>query len=212
MRTAAGAQRAARQGRARGQEPQGGGSWCTPRAPAQLGGVTLPPCTLPLGTPVPFAEGRVSVRGAFRHATLLLTGATGFVGSVVLEHLLRVQPDVERVFVIIRAKRGVPGALLCPHHGACNGPSAGHPCSHVHLSERTTAGQLPVARLHGSTPLCQCSEGRPAANEGDGAGAPCVRWKGSTQVLAGRCSCVHMQMPLRCLHVHMQVMRGWMRC
>ncbi len=88
----------------------------TPRAPAQLNGVTVPLCTLPLGTPALF-DGRLSVRGAFRGATLLLTGATGFVGSVVLEQLLRVQPDVARVFVITRAKRGVPGALRRPNHG-----------------------------------------------------------------------------------------------
>ena len=73
--------------------------------------MTLPPCTLPAGAPAAFVGGRVSVKEAFGGATLLLTGVTGYVGSVVLEHLLRVQPDVQRVFVIIRSKRGLAGML-----------------------------------------------------------------------------------------------------
>ena len=96
----------------------------TLRAPTHLNGVTVPSCTLPLATPALF-DGRLSVRAAFRGATLLLTGGTGFVGSVVLEQLLRVQPDVERIFVIIRAKRSVPGALLSPTDGAAAPPAQG---------------------------------------------------------------------------------------
>lgn len=37
-------------------------------------------------------------------------GVTGFVGSVVLEQLLRVCPSVKRVYVVIREKRGLTGA------------------------------------------------------------------------------------------------------
>lgn len=37
-------------------------------------------------------------------------GVTGFVGSTVLEQLLRVCPSVKRVYVVIREKRGMTGA------------------------------------------------------------------------------------------------------
>ena len=48
------------------------------------------------------------------HTTALcFAGATGFVGSVVLEQLLRVCPTVKRVYVLIRDKRGQSGDL-CP--------------------------------------------------------------------------------------------------
>lgn len=39
--------------------------------------------------------------------TLLLTGCTGFVGKVVLEKILRSLPNVHRIFVLMRPKRGV---------------------------------------------------------------------------------------------------------
>ena len=52
---------------------------------------------------------QLSVREAFAGRTVLLTGATGFVGSLVLEQLLRTCPDVHRVFVIARQKHGIPG-------------------------------------------------------------------------------------------------------
>jgi hypothetical protein len=50
-------------------------------------------------------EGSIGIAQAFDGATVLLTGATGFVGSVVLERLLRTT-NVERVYVLCRAKRG----------------------------------------------------------------------------------------------------------
>lgn len=48
-----------------------------------------------------------------RNLTLLacpdITGGTGFVGSVVLEQLLRLVPTVGRIYVLVREKRGVKG-------------------------------------------------------------------------------------------------------
>ena len=41
------------------------------------------------------------------------TGVTGFVGSVVLEQILRVSPSVKRIYVIIREKKGMTGTS-CP--------------------------------------------------------------------------------------------------
>ncbi|GBF91108.1 hypothetical protein Rsub_04777 [Raphidocelis subcapitata] len=46
-----------------------------------------------------------SVRDTFEGATVLLTGATGFIGSLVLELLLRTT-DVARVYALCRGKRG----------------------------------------------------------------------------------------------------------
>ncbi|KAL3139076.1 Fatty acyl-CoA reductase 2 [Trebouxia sp. C0010 RCD-2024] len=51
----------------------------------------------------------VSVHEAFAGRTVLLTGVTGFVGSLVLEQLLRTCPDVHKVFVIARQKHGISG-------------------------------------------------------------------------------------------------------
>ncbi|GMH35777.1 hypothetical protein BSKO_03645 [Bryopsis sp. KO-2023] len=50
-------------------------------------------------------KGKLSVCKAFKGANVFLTGVTGYVGSLVLEHLLRVCPDVNRVYVLIRGKK-----------------------------------------------------------------------------------------------------------
>lgn len=40
---------------------------------------------------------------------MMLAGGTGFVGSVVLEQLLRLAPTVRRVYVLVREKKGLKG-------------------------------------------------------------------------------------------------------
>jgi hypothetical protein len=56
--------------------------------------------------------GAYSIRSQFRGATVLLTGATGYVGGLVLEALLRTT-DVGRVLVLLRPKAGAaPDARL----------------------------------------------------------------------------------------------------
>ena len=52
---------------------------------------------------------QLSVRKAFAGRTVLLTGITGFVGSLVLEQLLRTCPDVHKIYVIARTKHSIPG-------------------------------------------------------------------------------------------------------
>ncbi len=49
-------------------------------------------------------SGRISVRAAFRDSTVLLTGVTGFLGTVILHRLLVVCPEVRRVYVVVRPR------------------------------------------------------------------------------------------------------------
>ncbi|VAI69884.1 unnamed protein product [Triticum turgidum subsp. durum] len=43
------------------------------------------------------------VAAYFRGKNILITGATGFLGKVLLEKILRIQPDVTRLFLLVRA-------------------------------------------------------------------------------------------------------------
>ena len=49
----------------------------------------------------------LSVADFYRGKTVLLTGATGFVGKVLLEKLCRSLPDVRRIYILIREKKGM---------------------------------------------------------------------------------------------------------
>jgi thioester reductase-like protein len=42
----------------------------------------------------------------FGGQTILVTGASGFLGTVLLEKLLRACPDVGNIFVLVRPKKG----------------------------------------------------------------------------------------------------------
>uniref|UniRef100_A0A8R7PMK1 Fatty acyl-CoA reductase n=1 Tax=Triticum urartu TaxID=4572 RepID=A0A8R7PMK1_TRIUA len=44
-----------------------------------------------------------SVVGYFRGKSILITGSTGFLGKVLVEKILRVQPDVKKLYLLIRA-------------------------------------------------------------------------------------------------------------
>lgn len=46
------------------------------------------------------------VQEFFRGTTIFITGATGFVGIVLLEKLLRSCPHISRIYLLIRSKRG----------------------------------------------------------------------------------------------------------
>lgn len=47
----------------------------------------------------------LSARHHLRGKTILLTGGTGFLGKVVVERLLRVAPEIERIYLLIRETR-----------------------------------------------------------------------------------------------------------
>ncbi|RLN04321.1 fatty acyl-CoA reductase 1-like [Panicum miliaceum] len=44
-----------------------------------------------------------AVAGYFRGKSILITGSSGFLGKVLVEKILRVQPDVKKLFLLIRA-------------------------------------------------------------------------------------------------------------
>ena len=54
-----------------------------------------------------------SEQGQYRLRTFWLAGSTGFVGSVVLEQLMRLCPTFKRIYVLIRVKRGQQGECFC---------------------------------------------------------------------------------------------------
>ncbi len=58
------------------------------------------------------AAGKVSVQAAFAGATVLLTGVTGFVASLVLEQLLRSCLDISAVYVTIRSRFGLTPQVI----------------------------------------------------------------------------------------------------
>lgn len=49
-----------------------------------------------------------SVTEFYSNADVFLTGGTGFLGKVLIEKLLRSCPDIGRIFVLMRNKRGKP--------------------------------------------------------------------------------------------------------
>jgi len=41
--------------------------------------------------------------GYFKDKTILVTGSTGFLGKILVEKILRVQPGVRRIYLLVRA-------------------------------------------------------------------------------------------------------------
>jgi Male sterility protein len=66
------------------------------------------PCTVVSESALFSPEARLSVAKSFKGATVLITGAVGYVGSVVLEQLLRLCPEITRIYLVVRY-----GTLLC---------------------------------------------------------------------------------------------------
>jgi fatty acyl-CoA reductase len=73
------------------------------------GPLKQPPCCLPKQE-VQILGPEISVKKAFSKAGVFITGATGYVGSVVVEQLLRLVPDIAAIYILVRPKRGKTGA------------------------------------------------------------------------------------------------------
>lgn len=46
------------------------------------------------------------IREIYKDKTIFITGATGFIGKVLIEKLLRSCPDLKMIYVMLRPKRG----------------------------------------------------------------------------------------------------------
>lgn len=60
------------------------------------------PCAIADRGPIGSKDARLSVANSFQGATVLITGAVGFVGSVVLEQLLRLVPGIKAIYLVVR--------------------------------------------------------------------------------------------------------------
>jgi long-chain acyl-CoA synthetase len=61
-------------------------------------------------------EGKVGwVRDFYAGKTLLITGATGFLGKALVEKVLRALPEVRRIYLLVRGKRLADGSWLSAH-------------------------------------------------------------------------------------------------
>ncbi|KAG8232991.1 hypothetical protein J437_LFUL013655 [Ladona fulva] len=59
------------------------------------------------GSPAPTAANTGGpIRGFFRDRCILVTGATGFMGKVLVEKLLRSCPEIRTIYLLVRPKRG----------------------------------------------------------------------------------------------------------
>lgn len=59
--------------------------------------------------PVEVADGQpvLNVRQFYANKCVLLTGCTGFLAKIILEKLLSACPDIDKVYVMVRKKRGM---------------------------------------------------------------------------------------------------------
>ena len=53
------------------------------------------------------AKDMLSISDFYAQKTVLITGATGFLGKVVIEKLLRACPHVKKIYLLARSRRGV---------------------------------------------------------------------------------------------------------
>lgn len=51
-------------------------------------------------------ETRTDLQNFYKGQNLFITGATGFMGKILIEKLLRSCPDIENVYILCRPKKG----------------------------------------------------------------------------------------------------------
>lgn len=51
-------------------------------------------------------ESLIEIRSFMKDKTILISGATGFIGKVLVEKLLRDCPDLHHIFILVRPKKG----------------------------------------------------------------------------------------------------------
>lgn len=100
-------------------------------------------------------EGQFPIRGSLEGHSNLLTGGTGFVGSLILEQLLRCVPGIDTV-----SAHRAAGDLLCTDKpggwGAGHVQTATHTfTSQVYVLIRDGKGQPAAMRLRRSVPVAQ---------------------------------------------------------
>ena len=143
----------------------------------------------------PPAHQQLSVRDAFAGRTVLLTGVTGFVGSLVLEQLLRTCPEIAKIYVIVRQKHGISGQdrfhkmlntnplfhlLRCTLRLPCCAGGAGH--NAVLLEDaRNDDGVLELAR--GNTPHIEAIAGNMTLPDYGIAQADLLRLQQQTEIV-----------------------------
>ena len=47
-----------------------------------------------------------SIQHFFKNSKILITGATGFLGKILIEKLLRCCPDINTLYLLVRMKKG----------------------------------------------------------------------------------------------------------
>lgn len=81
------------------------GKHVDPRAAQQFQECDFPqpgPCTVTAESPICSLDTQLSVAKSFKGATVLITGAVGYVGSVALEQLLRLCPEIKKIYLVVR--------------------------------------------------------------------------------------------------------------
>lgn len=48
-----------------------------------------------------------SIKHLYQGQTIFITGVSGFLGKALLEKILRIAPTVEKIYVLIRPKKGL---------------------------------------------------------------------------------------------------------
>lgn len=49
----------------------------------------------------------LDIENFYRNKSIFITGATGFLGKVLIEKLLRSCPFIEKIYILVRPKRGI---------------------------------------------------------------------------------------------------------